>query len=348
MQLDGVTSVMTVSGPVPASTLGVTLPHEHLVLDLSCWWSNPKSSERAFIVDAQVKDLDRESLLSDPYHNRDNLILDDLALAESELNLYKQAGGATIVDLSTRSIGPFPNQLQELAVRTGLNVVAGTGFYVKRAHPSFVESASITQLTQMLIDDLTRGFEGTSIRAGVIGEIGTSSPLHPDEEKVLRAAAQAHLETGAPLNVHLTIFAREGHKILDLFEECGVDPQYVALSHLDELLDREYHESLARRGSFLEFDCLGSECRFDEDECREPTDNERIEAMIALLETGYAYQLLLSQDVCTKMQLRKFGGNGYDHILRNVVPQLRERGVDEETLDTLLIKNPAKFLSGRS
>ncbi|MBX9695463.1 MAG: phosphotriesterase-related protein [Cyanobacteria bacterium] len=339
--------VMTVSGPVPAESLGITLPHEHIILDLSCWWSQPANADRNFVVDALVKDLDRECLVADPYHNRDNLVLDDLDLAESELNIYKQAGGATIVDLSTRSIGPFPEQLQELAVRTGLNIIAGTGFYVKRSHPDFVERASTTELAELLINDLTHGIEGTSIRAGVIGEIGTSSPLHPDEEKVLRAAAQAHLETGAPINVHLTIFAREGHRILDLLEECGVDPRYVALSHLDELLDWEYHESLARRGSFLEFDCLGSECRFDEDHVREPTDAERIDALIALLDAGYENQLLLSQDVCTKMQLRRYGGNGYDHVLRSVIPQLKARGVDEETVNTILIQNPARFLTAR-
>lgn len=339
--------VMTVLGPVPASQLGITLPHEHIFLDLSCWWSHPKSQDRVALIDAPVSEIARELLVGDPYHTRDNLILDDEEIAVAELNRFKELGGRTVIDLTTRTIGPFPERLEKIARRTGLNIIAATGFYVKRAHSADVSSASVETLAQMMIKELQVGINGTSIKAGIIGELGTSSPIHTDEAKILKAAAIVHHVTGAAINIHMTIFAKEGHKVLDILENCDVDPRYVALSHLDEMPDKAYHDSLAKRGCFIEFDCFGSECRFDEDNCKEPTDAERINALMNLLDQGYEKQMLLSQDVCTKMQLRHFGGCGYDHIIGSIVPQLQTRGVPAEIINMILVENPARLLCGR-
>jgi phosphotriesterase-related protein len=120
----------------------------------------------------------------------------------------------------------------------------------------------------------------------------------------------------------------------------------VALSHLDENLDPAYHLAIARRGAYLEFDTFGSECAFAEDDLREPCDEERIAALLRLLDAGYERQMLLSQDVCTKMHWTRMGGRGYAHLLRIVVPALRARGVPESSLTTMLVANPARLLSG--
>ena len=231
------------------------------------------------------------------------------------------------------------------ARRTGLNVVAGSGFYVQVAHPAWVATATVEDLAAHIIGELTDGFDGTSVRAGIIGEIGTHTPIHPDEEKALRAAARAHHATGAAINVHLAIFGQEGHRVLDVFAEEKVDPRRVALSHLDERPDAAYQRSLAERGAYIEFDCFGSECYWDEDGVREASDAERVEALLRLLDAGFERQMLLSQDLCTKIQLRHYGGMGYDHLLRTIVPRLRRRGVNDSTLHTLLVENPARLLA---
>ncbi len=336
--------LMTVLGPVDVQHLGITLPHEHLLIDLSCLWHQPIDPAREILVDAPVVMENRGLLVCDPYHSRDNLRIDDVNLASTELARFKSLGGGTVIDLSTRSLGPYPEQLAEISRRTGLHIIAGTGFYTRAAHPDYVKEASISALAQQMINDLTEGFSGTNIRAGVIGEIGSSSPIHADEIKVLHAAAIAQKETGAGINVHLPIFAREGHNVLDLLCADGVEPSCITLSHLDENPDLDYHLSLAKRGCFVEFDCFGSEVYFDEDNLREPSDAERIDALLSLLDAGFENQILLSQDICTKMQLRKYGGMGYDHILLNIVPRLRKRGVDQSLIDRLLIENPARFL----
>lgn len=338
--------VMTVLGPVAPEQLGITLPHEHLLLDLSCLWRQPRDAARAFLVDAPLTPATRSLLLSDPYHSRANMLLDDLEMVTSEVARFAALGGRSIVDLSTRSIGPYPQQLAEIARRSGLHIIAGTGVYVQPAHPAWVAEATVAELAARMVAELRDGFAGSGVRAGIIGEIGTRSPIHPDEEKALRAAAQAHHATGVAINVHLSIFAREGHRVLDiLLHQEHVAPNRVALSHLDELPDPQYHRSLAERGVYVEFDCFGSECYFDEDGQREPCDAERVEALLRLCDAGYTNQLLISQDVCTKMQWRHYGGMGYDHILRTIVPRLRRRGLDDATLSQIMVANPRRLLT---
>lgn len=340
--------VMSVLGPVKSDELGITLPHEHIFIDLSCLWHDPIDEKRKVLVDAKVAMSNRALLMSDPYHCRDNLVLSDLDTACQELNRFKDLGGATVLDLSTRTIGPYPEKLAEVSRRTGLNIIAGTGFYTKRAHPDYLKDATVLELAQQMISELSEGFPGTKIRAGVIGELGSSSPLHPAEIKVLEAAAKAHLETGVGINVHLAIFGREGHTVLDILEKEQVNLQRVALSHLDEAADYDYNLSLAKRGAFLEFDCFGSELYFDEDNLREPSDAERLESLLRLLDAGYEQQLLLSQDVCTKMQLRSYAGMGYDHLLRTIVPRLKKHGLSNSVLESLFVSNPRRFLTGNS
>lgn len=336
--------LMTVTGPISQQELGITLPHEHLLIDLSCLWHHPKDQQRECLVNANVSASIRGQLMSDPYHCRHNLVLDDVELAVKEVSLFKELGGSTILDLSTQTIGPYPEKLKEISERSGVNIVAATGFYTWRAHPPFIAEESISQLVSRMVRDLTDGFNGSSIKAGIIGEIGTSSPIHPDEKKVLQAAAEASKETGASLNIHLAIFAKEGHEVLNILEETGIDMGKVALSHLDELPDDDYRISLARRGCFIEFDCFGSEVYFDEDELREPSDAERINALLALVNAGFGKQILISQDVCTKMQLREYGGMGYDHILRTIIPRLKRFGLGVEEINDLLIRNVEDFL----
>lgn len=338
--------LMTVLGPVDSDKLGITLPHEHLFIDLSCLWHQPVDASREFLVNAPVAASNRGFLMSDPYHCKDNLKLEDVEIAAKELSLFKSLGGKTLLELSTRSIGPQPEKMAEVARRTGVNIIAGTGYYTKRAHPEHVAAATVEELAARMIEDLTKGFEGTSIRAGVLGEIGSSSPVHADEVKVLEAVVEAHKETSAAINIHLAIFAQEGNHVLDILEKKGVNLSRVALSHLDERPDFAFHKSLADRGCFIEFDCFGSEVYFDEENLREPSDAERIDALLKLIDAGFAKQILLSQDICTKMQWRHYGGMGYDHILRTIVPRLQARGLDQGVIDTMLIDNPARFLTG--
>lgn len=338
--------VSTVTGLIPAAALGITLPHEHLFLDLTCLWQAPLSPERSWLINAPVSSKLFGALAQDPYHCRDNLRLDDAAGVAEELKRLCQQQGRTVVDLSTATIGPYPEELRHLSLRTGIHIVAGTGFYIQRAHPAWVKDATVEELTEHMLTELTEGMHHTSVRAGIIGEIGTSAPVQPDEWKVLRAAAAVQRQYPVGLNVHLSIFADQGVAVVDALASYGADLSRVVLSHLDENLTEAYHRALAERGVFLEFDTFGSECDFHDDGHPEPRDFERLQAFLRLADQGYLKQLLLSQDVCTKMQWHKHGGRGYDHVLNTIVPQLRAAGLSADDMRQVLVLNPAFVLSG--
>ena len=336
---------MTVLGPVAPEELGVTLPHEHLLLDLTCLWHPPLHPWQEPLVNA-VPTLETRGLLhGDPYVSRPNLRLDGVDTAVEEVRTYGDAGGKTIVDLTVHGISPQPGALQEISKRTGVQVVAGCGYYVRTSHPPYLSSATEEELAETMVREIVEGIADTGVRPGIIGELGTSGTIHDEERKVLRAAARAQRATGLAINVHLAIFSRNGRRVLDILEAAGADLTRVILSHLDEQPDTAYHRSVLERGAYVELDTFGSEMYFDDSGERESSDAERLEALLRLLEEGWRKRLLLSQDVCTKMHLRRYGGFGYAHLLRAIVPRLRRRGVDDDTIRTLLVENPARILT---
>jgi len=340
--------VMTVRGPVPAPDLGITLMHEHVFIDLSFLWDAPTSEWQKPLVDAEITLANRGLLQVDPYVSRRNLVLDDFDVAVAELAPFRQLGGGSVVDLTTIGIRPQPAKLREVSERTGLHVIAGCGYYTQRSHASEVAALSESQLLERLLDEIANGLGGTDVRPGIIGEIGTSSPVHPDEAKVLRVAAAAQAKTGLAINVHVAIFRREALVVLDILEAAGADLSRVVISHLDEQPDTAYHRAILERGAYVEYDTFGSESYFDGDGSAEPSDRERVDCLIELLDAGFGDQLLISQDVCTKVQLLKYGGFGYGHILRSILPRLRRRGVGDATVRKLLVENPARVLATAS
>ena len=337
--------VMTVRGPISARDLGITLMHEHVFIDLSLLWDPPTGDWQKPLVDAEINLANRGLLQMDPYVSRHNLVLDDPDVAAAELGPFRQLGGGSVVDLTITGIRPQPTKLREVSEQTGLHIVAGCGHYTQRSHPPEVASLSESELLERLLHEIANGLGDTDVRPGIIGEIGTSSPVHPDEAKVLRAAAAAHARTGLAINVHVAIFRREALAALDILEAAGADLSRVVISHLDEQPDTAYHRAILERGAYVEYDTFGSECYFDGDGSAEPSDRERVDCLIELLDAGFGDRLLISQDVCTKVQLLKYGGFGYGHILRSIVPRLRRRGVDDATVLRLLVENPARVLT---
>jgi len=339
-------TVMTVLGAVPAGDLGLTLAHEHLLIDLTCLHHPPAYAWQEGLVEAEPGSENRELLERDPYVCRSNLLLEDARLAAEELNAFRELGGGTVIDFTVLGIGPRPEELREISRATGVRIVAGCGIYVRAAHPEWVAGASVEELADWFRRQIEDGIGGSGVRPGIIGELGTSAPIHPDEERVLRAAAIAQRETGLAINVHVAIFGREALRVSEILDGAGADLSRVVISHLDESLDVGYQREVLRRGAYVEYDTFGSEFGFEHSGEREPSDVERIETLLQLLDEGWERQILLSQDVCNKLHLRRYGGKGYGHILREIVPRLRERSVGEETIRMMLVENPARMLAG--
>ncbi len=335
---------MTVLGPIEPEALGVTLAHEHLVFDLRCLWEEPPP-ERAYLVDAEPTLENRGAMTRDAYHSKVNLHLDDPTLVEEDLYRYRAAGGASLIDLTTTGLAPNPDAAVALARATGLHVVAGAGYYRRRCLPDGVDELSEDALAEELERAVREGFPRTTVRAGILGELGTATPIQPFEERQLRAAARVQRATGVGINVHPAIWGHEHLRIIDILESAGADLSRVAISHCDELVEPEWHAKIAERGVMLCFDTFGAEGVSDSDGSQEPRDSQRLDCLRRLLDAGRAGQLLLSHDVCTRLQLHRYGGWGYDHILVSIVPGLRRGGVPDDDIDRMLIDNPRRLLA---
>lgn len=350
---------MTVLGPVPADELGPVLPHEHLLIDTRCYWQPPVGASRRRIAEGPVEISNLGFLRRNLYFVRDNLVLDDVELAIAEASEFRALGGGTIVDLSLPDIGRDPDGLQAIARATGLNVVMGCGHYVHVAHPDSLRDETVESIAERLVGEIESGVGETGVRPGIIGEIGTWYPLHPNEEKVLRAAARAQAATGLALTIHVHIAARKAEKLLPILEEEDCDLTRVVLGHLDiafghldtdydEVLD--YHRSLADRGCFIEYDTVGAEVFAPASPVTPPfwtpSDLTRARAIAQLIADGYGDRILISHDVFTKCQLRRYGGFGYAHILCDFQHRLREVGVTDEDVRRLILDNPRRMLAG--
>ena len=336
--------IMTVKGVVAKEALGITSPHEHALIDIRNQYpGKPAPGELGW--DGKVAKEHYERLMADPYALRDNLVLEDHDIAVEEVSIFTKAGGKTFVDVTPEGLGRDVNFLKRLSDDTGMNVVVACGFYTYDAHPAKVAEQSIEQLAEGLVDELTKGIDGTDIKAGIIGEIGTSTVMHDNEVKALKASAIAHVKTGAPVMVHLSPWAQHGMRVIDILEAEGVKPENICLCHTDILLDLKDMRNILDRGVYLEFDNFGKEFTQGSAYGRFPSDEERMEVLYTLIDEGYLDQILVSCDICLKNLLTMHEGPGYGHFLLKIADMIREKYPNaEDILNKLVVENPARYL----
>jgi phosphotriesterase-related protein len=340
--------VVTVNGPVDPDRIGFTLTHEHFLVHADNWFIPPESEQDKAFAYSPLSLANLVRVRYRPFSHWDNIRIDDVDTIMAEARQYLEAGGQTIVDVTPPAIGRDPDALLNIAQTTGVTVVCGAGYYVASAHPPELARMSDVEIADGLVAELVSGIGTSGVRPGVIGEIGTSNPLHPDEAKVLRAAAAAQNRTGAPISIHMSSPDDYAHDVLDILERGGADLTKVAIGHLDGVqpFPVGYHTSIAARGAYVEYDLFGV-TEFSEDGLwpPPPSDLSRIETVTQLIELGIGDQLLLSHDVCTKMQQRAYGGFGFAHLPGHVLPLMRRLGLSEEQLTMLTRTNPARWLT---
>lgn len=343
--------IMTVLGLISPDKLGITLIHEHLILDLSVWWKAPDDPVKKKLFSQPLEISMLGKLRRDTLLFKDNLSGIDVDLAVSELMDFKKSAGSTIVEATSGGLHRDPIKLVQIAEKTGLNVICGCGYYAKDAHPPEVSEKSIEEIQKDLIREITYGIGDTGIKPGIIGEIGTSDVVYPEEEKVLRAAIRASITTGVPVQIHLWPWFNAAPDVMNILKDEGIRSDSVQFLHLDGRIDYKngcmdlnYAKKILNAGFFISYDNFGAEWYHDGDSVSWPSDRERIRAIVELVKEGYIEQLMVSQDTCQKLQLKKYGGWGYDHILTNVVPWLKREGLTDEQIKALLVKNPKRFL----
>ena len=331
-------NINSVNGHILKENLGTTLVHEHLFLD--------QSSFNA--IDSEGEEVTLENLWKikrDPYISPNNCVLDDMTEAIDEVNYFKREGGNTIVDVTNCGLGRDVEKLKQLSSATGLNIITSTGFYVEQSHPDHVNEASIEELSEFMLKELEEGIEQTNIKAGIIGEIGTSTTITKNEEKVLRAAARCHKKGNYPISIHLAnMKGREGFNVIKILDSEGANLEKVVLCHMDLALDDyNYQIDLAKTGVFIEYDSFGMEFTIDSRGFVFYRDVDKIVFLKKLMDDGFVDKLLVSQDVCFKICIKKYGGQGYDHLLRNIF-SVYEQYNSIDLKDKLLTQNPIHWL----
>jgi phosphotriesterase-related protein len=341
-------SAICVTGLVPEDQLGITLPHEHLLIEFSCRY-NAAPDEAALGPQPNLRD--RWKLLRQPAGYLVNLTGTSIESAVEECGYFIEAGGRTVVDLTPRGLGPDPAGLRQIAQKTGLNIIASTGYYIDAALPEWVRNASVSELADRLVHDVqTGGAEG--IRRGAIGEIAVEGPTDL-ELRCISAAGQAQARTGAPVFFHvmsgiLPSYRGSTEEVIELYRRAGGDLRRLVLCHQDGSGDDpSYQESLLKRGIWIEYDTFGSEgvFAFGDTYIQLPTDSQRIAELASLIKAGFQSQLLISQDVCYQSGKRSWGGWGLAHIIDTLRPRFISGGIKAPAFDSLMRENPRSLFA---
>jgi len=303
---------MTVLGPVAPDALGITSMHEHIIAD--CSFSGNDQNKK--------------------YDDVDEMVV--------EMGYFLEAGGRTIVEQTSRGLGQNAPALREISRRSGVQIIASTGFYRECVYPPFVYQETVDQIAARMIDDIQNGVEGSDVRAGIIAEIATefNEPgISPAMEKIFRASARASLATGVAISTHCW----RGHLALEqikVFREEGVRSDRILIGHLavaPGLFDLVLR--IAETGVYLGVDAIG----YSTDEW---VDTDRADEVRALIDHGFLTRITLSQDMMRHSFLKSAGGFGYCHLLNDFLPLLRERGVTEDQIRLMLVDTPRRLLSG--
>lgn len=334
--------ITTVLGEISEDKLGITSSHEHIFIDMrKCVDITGKEADCFY---DKICMENRSEVFKDPYGILDNAILDDVDAAVEEVNYFKKWGGRTIVDCTLDEIGRDPMALKEVSLRTGVNIIVGCGHYYHKAHYPYVERASVQELADEMRKDILHGIGETDIKAGIIGEIGTSAVMSDSEKKVLKAAGMVGAETGKAIHVHTDLYTENGFEVIDILTREGVKPDKICIDHVDVWLRPDYIRALLEKGVYVEFDNFGKEF-YTSKERRFAYDLERIRLLKKLIDEGHQKQILVCNDICLKTMWKTYGGNGYAHILRAVRDMAVEEGIDKKAYDALLTENVKKFLS---
>lgn len=299
--------VMTVRGPVSPDQLGITLSHDHVIIDA---WDFQKP--------------------------RYDVILDDESIMLDEVKLYRDAGGGTICDPTNIGIGRNPRALRRISEASGVNIVMGAGWYREVVYPRYIYETSTNDLAALLIQEILNGVDDSGIRPGFIGEIGTErGALSPANERVFRAAGRAHIRTGCPILTHTTHWGELAIEQLDILAEEGVLADHVVISHLGDRRGIGWWLPIAERGAWLSVDNLAFIDGYAPLEFR-------VDNVARLCAEGLAGQLMLSNDICELGQLQTFGGVGYANVITNFLPMLRDRGVTDADIHQMTVINPSR------
>lgn len=343
--------VQTVCGLVEPSSLGRTLTHEHLFMEFGPVFVPAKAEEKSLeTCDFTMPNLGW--IRQNPYSHKKNLYLnseESKAAVMKEMGQYKKYGGGTIVENTSYGITRNVNFLREISLKHGINIVAGAGYYHSGTQKKETLGISVEEMSKSIIRELTTGCEeAPDIKCGHIGEIGCNWPLHEFERRSLQASGETQESLGCPVMIHPGRHPDAPEEILRIYTESGGDAKKMVMGHLDRTIhDLGALAEFASLGTFCEYDLFGTEVSYYQlaTYIDMPSDAQRIQRIKHLVESGFEDKILIAHDIHTLHRLEAYGGHGFCHIFKNVVPKMLERGLTQEVVDKILISNPSSWLS---
>jgi len=316
------TFVNTVRGSIDAADLGPTLMHEHVFI----------LSPEFEINFGKIAGFDAD------HHIRQ---------AAGRLRELKEHGIDTIVDLTVLGMGRNISYIQRVNAEVDINIVVATGVYALHSMPMYLfvrqRQADEDFLLKLFLKDITEGIGDSGVKATLIKCCTDVSGVTTDVEQILRASARANVLTGVPISTHTDSGTRRGLEQQDIFAAEGVDLRTVVIGHCGDTTDTGYLTELVSRGSFIGMDRFGMD--------RMLAFRDRVGVVVRMCELGHADRMVLSHDAAcfADWYAPNFHSSlpnwHYCHISRDVLPALREQGVTEDQIHTMLVDNPARILS---
>jgi phosphotriesterase-related protein len=302
---------MTVSGEIKPGAMGVTLPHEHVLVD--------------FIGADQI--------------SRDRYKPDEVFdVALPHLKRASELGCRTLVDCTPAWLGRDPPLLKRLSEASGLNILTNTGYYGAgqgKYLPAHAHSEDADALAGRWINEWRDGIEGTGIRPGFI-KIGVDGgPLTEINRKLVGAACRAHLKTGLSIAGHtgdgLAALAQ-----LEVLKQEGVAASAWIWVHAQSEPDAMLHRQVAERGAWVEFDGVS------------PTSIAQHVTLVANLKKhGLLGRVLISHDAGWYAVGEPRGGKfrTFETVFTQLLPALKNAEFTADEIEQLTVVNPAKAFS---
>lgn len=363
--------IMTVCGPIAPEELGFTSMHEHIFSDCSMFRHRVRrigvARDRGLVHPDEKLTLENRSFLR---HNialsADNMKLNDEQLMIAEITEFREGGGSAILEVSApgiRSAAEDVFALRRISIASGVHIIASTGLYAEYTWPQQYRTMTYEEYVRFLRHEINHGIGDTGIFPG---HIKAAYEVYTEQlESYLRAAAFVAGETGMSLQVHLGLDLSPEevrlHVVRPLLEG-GCIPERTILCHIQLLLgfltleelvgnpgripfDIQLHRELLQQGFVLSFTPYGFEADDEPLGMVQYPDWYALSGLVALIKEGYAKQLVIGNDVFTKLATRRGGGEGYRRLIDFVIPALKQCGVTDRQVRQLIIENPARLLA---
>lgn len=285
---------------------GITYSHEHIAIDLS-----------------GIK-------------NSEDTHLDCMEETVKEFKEIYEKGVRNIIELTNRGMGRDVAYMNQVSNLTGINVVYSTGFYKEPFFPEEVYTLTEEELSELMIREIEVGIENTGVKAGIIGEIGSSVDKFEDSElKVFRAAIRAQLKTNKPLITHTSLGTMALEQV-EMFKSKNMDLDKVIISHVDLSGNVDYILSIIRTGVNVAFDTIGKE--------NYQPDDLRVKMLKRICDEGLSHKVLLSMDITRKSNFKYKGGIGYAYLLDVFIPKMIEAGIAVQDIQKMTESNIHRIL----